>query len=449
MGKRSQRRNAAMLDSDDDGCVSLFSPGRSALLEVSGAEEVHLDQDSLLDRALDALDEKRGSTRENALSFIVEAFSNNMQHQFVEEKFATLLHQCVGSIRKGSKKASAKEIALASHVIGLLILTTGYGDKAREIFEESIRSLDESLSLGSDVSKISLVESLAIITFVGGNDQEETHRSMDMMWQIINPKLGSKVVTVKPSALLITIVVSAWSFLLSTMDEVKLNTKNWQNYISYFSSLLDKEDRSTRKAAGEALALIFDIGVTENLSAETKSASDMVGEESEPRESYAHIHGLKGKVINQVRNLSVEAGGKGSSKKDLNSQKILFRDILEFFEHAHSPEISMKTNGDLLQTSSWTQVIQVNFLKRFLGGGFVKHLQENDLLHDVFNFTPKRRNLSDRVHRMTNCEKRMFKSSNSILSKERAQSLKKQRMLSEGRNLGHYAVNMVEEVMSY
>lgn len=87
-----------------------------------------------------------------------------------------------------------------------------------------------------------------------------------------------------------------------------------------------------RKAAGEALALIFEIGVVENLSAEPKSASDMVGEESEPRESYAHIHGLKGKVINQVRDLSVEAGGKGSSKKDLNSQKILFRDILEFFE---------------------------------------------------------------------------------------------------------------------
>lgn len=99
----------------------------------------------------------------------------------VLSRFATLLHQCVGSIRKGSKKASAKEIALASHVIGkilinvlgfhivfvylniyfksslgLLILTTGYGDKAREIFGESIRSLDESLSLGSDVSKISV-----------------------------------------------------------------------------------------------------------------------------------------------------------------------------------------------------------------------------------------------------------------------------------------------------
>lgn len=37
------------------------------------------------------------------------------------------------------------------------------------------------------------MECLAIITFVGGNDQEETERSMDMMWRMIHPKLGSNV----------------------------------------------------------------------------------------------------------------------------------------------------------------------------------------------------------------------------------------------------------------
>lgn len=37
-------------------------------------------------------------------------------------------------------------------------------------------------------------------------------------------------------------------------------------------------------------------------------------------------------MINQCKNLSTEAGGKGSAKKDLNSQRNLFRDILDFFE---------------------------------------------------------------------------------------------------------------------
>lgn len=301
MGKRnSQRKNAAMLDSDDDISVSSSPTSRTGRVSVSGTQEVHFDQDYLLDQALDALDEKRGSTREKAFSLIIGAFKSNMQHQFVDKKFATLLHQCLASIKRGSKQASAKEVALASHVIGLLALTVECGDNAREIFEESIRPLDEFLTSKSDSIKVpSLLECLAIITFVGGNNQEETERSMDIMWRVIHPKLGSNVVTVKPSAPLITTVVSAWSFLLSTMSELKLNSKNWQNSISYLSSLLDKEDRPVRIAAGKALALIFEIGVMEKLSANSISA--MTREESKPQESYIHLQGLKGKVITQKK----------------------------------------------------------------------------------------------------------------------------------------------------
>lgn len=106
----------------------------------------------------------------------------------------------------------------------------------------------------------------------------------------------------------------------------------WCSSISYLCGLLDKEDRSVRIAAGEALALIFEIGVIDKFSAESNSASDTKQEENKPLESYIFLQGLKGKVINQCKNLSVEAGGKGSAKKDLNSQRNSFRDILDFFE---------------------------------------------------------------------------------------------------------------------
>ncbi|XP_052732174.1 uncharacterized protein LOC108332084 [Vigna angularis] len=447
MGKRnSQRKSAAMFDSDDDSSVTSSSTARSDLMSVSGAEDVQFVQDSLLDQALDALDEKRGSTREKAFQSIIDAFNSSMQHQFVEKKFATLLHQCLSSIKKGSKKTSAKEITLASHAIGCLALTVGCGDNAREIFEESIRPLDESLTSTIDVSKIpSLLECLAIITFIGGNDQEESERSMDIMWRVINPKLGSNVVAVKPSASLIANVVSAWSFLLSTVSNLKLNSKNWQNTISYLSGLLDKEDRSVRIAAGEALALIFEIGVIDKFSAQSDNASDATQEGSKPLESYIFLQGLKGKVLNQCKKLSIEAGGKGSAKKDLNSQRNLFRDILDFFEYGYSPDISMKIGGDSLQTSSWSEMIQLNFIKHFLGGGFVKHMQENEFLHDVFGFSPKKKYLNSSEHKLSGGEKRMFKSPNSVLNKARTQLLNKQRVLSEGRNFGHYAVGMADE----
>nr|GMD99460.1 interferon-related developmental regulator 1-like [Ipomoea batatas] len=430
----SQRRNAAMLDSSDTDSVSSSSTARSEML-VSSGEEVQLDKDTVLDQCLDALYEKRGATREKALASLIDVFNSNMQHEYVEKKFATLLHQCLNSIKKGS----SREIALASHFIGLLALTTGSGSKAQEILEESITPISEALKSRSDASRISsLLECLAIITFIGGEEPEETEKSMQLMWQIIHPKMGPNVSSAKPSSPIITAVVSAWTFLLTTMNGWTLNPKSWQESISYFSSLLDKDDRSVRIAAGEALALIFEVGNLEKFAGEAKGSGDGSTDEGSKSRELVHIQGLRSKVLNQVRSLSIEAGGKGSAKKDLNSQRNTFRDIQEFLEYGYSPETSMKIAGESLDTTTWGELIQLNFLKHFLGGGFVKHMQENEFLQDVFSFTPKKKIFSGAEHRVSGTEKRLYKSPNSVLNKARTQYMNKQRMLSQDRNVGYY-----------
>ena len=55
-------------------------------------------------------------------------------------------------------------------------------------------------------------------------------------------------------------------------------------------------------------------------------------EGNKSKEGFSHIQGLKRNFLNQVRDLSVEFGGKGSPKKDLNNQRNLFKDVLEFLE---------------------------------------------------------------------------------------------------------------------
>ncbi|KAK8298821.1 hypothetical protein V6Z11_D05G282000 [Gossypium hirsutum] len=439
MGRRKiQRKNMAILDSNDDNSsVTSSSIVCSDQMSVFGTEEVEFNKESLVDEAIDALFEKRGSTREKALEVINAAFNFNLQCQFVENKFATLLHQCLNCIKKGSRK----EISLASRTIGLLALTVGPGVHAQEILEESITPLSQAFNSGSESSKIiSLLNCLAVITFVGANGPEEIEKSMQIMWQIIHPKLGSNVIAIKPSAPIITTAVSSWSFLLTTMDGWRPSPKLWQESVTYLSSLLDNDDRSMRIAAGEALSLIFEMGSLEKFVAETKGyidSSDLEGNKTKVR--FSHIQGLKGKILNQARDLSMEAGGKGSSKKDLNNQRNMFRDVLEFLEYGYPPETTMKIGGVALQTLTWSQLIQLNFLKRFLGGGFAKHMQESEFLQDVFGFTPKRRNLVGYDH-ISNTEKRMYKSPNSVVNKARTQQLNKQRMLSEGRNIGHFAI---------
>lgn len=87
-----------------------------------------------------------------------------------------------------------------------------------------------------------------------------------------------------------------------------------------------------RIAAGEALALVFEVGSLEKFSGEAKGSSDSSTDEANKSRELLHIQGLRAKVLNQVRTLSAEAGGKGSAKKDLNNQRNTFRDILEFLE---------------------------------------------------------------------------------------------------------------------
>lgn len=160
---------------------------------------------------------------------------------------------------------------------------------------------------------------------------------------------------------------------------------HWCRSISYLSSLLDKDDRLIRIAAGEALALIFEMGYLEKFSIATTGLSDSSNHNRIKARELAHIQGLRAKILNQVKSLSMEAGGKGSVKKDLNFQRNTFRDILEYLEVIHSlhvvslffffwtdvsicglidqdgysPETSMKIGRVSFSTITWSQLIQV------------------------------------------------------------------------------------------
>ncbi|XP_050291907.1 uncharacterized protein LOC126732894 [Quercus robur] len=407
MGKRgSQRKSAKSLGTNDDDSVSSSSVDMSKLTLASGTEDVQ--QDSSLDSWLEALDEKRGSTREKALSLIIEAFTKNLQHQFVEKNFLTLLLQYLHSIKRGS----AKEICLAARAIGLLAMTTSK-DKARELLEKSIRPLSEALKSGSEKSEIShIIECLAVITFIGDNDGEKSEGVMQIIWEFICQKTGSKS---KLSPDVITTAISSWSFILSNANGCCLNSKNWQEAVSHFSTFLEKDDRSVRIAAGEALAILFEIGCPKI----KKDSADAIQQ-------------LKGKILYQVEDLSREAGGRGSNKEDLGSQRNFFGDLLKFLRDGSCPETSMKIGGDLLNTDTWSELIQLNLLKHFLGERFSKHMQENELLRSLFKFTLMKKHMSSG-------EKKLQKSQFASSHKEMTRALNRQRNMSQLEKFGHFA----------
>ncbi|PIA33241.1 hypothetical protein AQUCO_04200180v1 [Aquilegia coerulea] len=333
------------------------------------------------------------------------------------------------------------------------------------MLEESVINLSQALKSSYEPLKItSLLDCLAIITFVGQDNVEETERSMQVMWQFIDPKSSSHVAASEPHSQVLSAAICAWSYLLATMDSWNIDSKLWREAMSIFLNLLHSDDLSLRMAAGEALALIFEIGSLEKFYNETMISNGTSSHEENER--YSTILELKETILNQVKGIAMETEGIQSAEKGLiKSYRTLFHEVLRVFKGGYSPDTKIKIGEDFLKLSTWSQLVQVNYLKRFLGVGFVKHAQQNELLHDFLEFTPNRnrQRLGAKLYipsdekvavryiyqpeiRKTDVRlEKMLKSPNSVLNKAKTQLMNNRRTLSQARNDGYYAVSLADE----
>ncbi|KAJ4828703.1 hypothetical protein Tsubulata_039233 [Turnera subulata] len=166
--------------------------------------------------------------------------------------------------------------------LGLLALTAGYCDENLEL-QDSLTAMLKALDpLVSIVSSKCILDSLAIIAFVGEEYTEETKTIADRISQLIVQKPGSSVEVKKLSPDVIASAISAWSFILTTMGGEILDFNHWKELVSGFSSLLERTDPSILMASGEALAALFEIATSRHF-------------------PYDFVEDLKGRVLDQMR----------------------------------------------------------------------------------------------------------------------------------------------------
>ena len=103
--------------------------------------------------------------------------------------------------------------------------------------------------------------------------------------------------------------------------------------ITFLTSLLEAEDRAVRIAAGEALALCFELKLLDVSTREESDVDSDIRETSGSKNQlFLNMQALKAKISGLVYNLSMEAGGRGADKKNLNDQRDLFRRISDFIK---------------------------------------------------------------------------------------------------------------------
>ncbi|KAL6628915.1 hypothetical protein ACP70R_028680 [Stipagrostis hirtigluma subsp. patula] len=341
----------------------------------------------LLDMCVAALHDKRGATREAAMAALVGALEAVAPVEELDSRCLAIFALCGVSIKKGTALAhapsasaaaasAAREARLACRAVGLLALTLRAGSSG--ILAESFPAFARTLqfhALHDTATVLAALHSLAAVTFAGSLGAEEADRSLKAIWEVVWPPssrspskltVGARKTT---SPVVVAAAVSAWTFLLTTVNVTDARRKAerdaWNAAVASLAGLLEAGDRAVRMAAGTALALCVELNLTQYTPRKDMEA-----------------------VAARVADLAIEAGGKGVDKTLFLEQKGLFKQIAAFLNHGERPCKSVRlqaSSGRLaLRVSTWVKLVQLEFLRSFLGGGFLNHVQGNKLFAEAF-----------------------------------------------------------------
>ncbi|KAF0934148.1 hypothetical protein E2562_023411 [Oryza meyeriana var. granulata] len=347
-------------------------------VRISNPEKEHVCRvpTDIVELCIIALFEKRGSTREAAMEILVGALEGFAHAEEIRDKYTTIVSRCVFSLKKGS----VKEACLAYRAVGILALTLGGGGGggdvtagSKDILAEAFPFLAKTVEASHNMARVlAAIDSLAAATFAGADGNDEIEKSMDAIWSgVIDPssgpgsKLAGDARNTTPQVL--AAAVSAWAFLLTAVHEryEAEPGESCKDNIVLLANLLDDDDRAVRMAAGEALAACVEL----------KLAHDTAPEDMEALKA-------------TVSDLATSPACKGAAdKRRLADQKDIFRQIDAFLECGESPRKSVRTSSsrqNVLKVTTWTKLLQLNFLTRFLGNGFHSHLQHNPLFDETF-----------------------------------------------------------------
>ncbi|GJP39330.1 hypothetical protein CLOM_g16144 [Closterium sp. NIES-68] len=470
MGKKKSSRSSARGgdDADDDDTASSASSACDLPAVHTGARDDVYCAASATEALLDALQEKRSTTREAALKGLMTTLASQVHVDLVQDKYDTLTQGFLACLRKGK----APEQVLAARCLGLLALTLGASDSCEELLASSLPHLGKlARAAGCAATRVACTDAIGMITFVGAMDAHATEESMSLLWLVANPQ-GTTKATV-PAAVK-GAAISNWTLLLSTLPSSLLAQFYARSELEALSRCLQDADMAVRGAAGEAIALVHEHCPPETLAAaaaaagaddagtgagsgggsangSTNGVGNGVVESSDSDDSIVdgvvipdktvggrHLGtGAVHKAVQQMQQMTV-GSSKQMTKKDRLSQRLAFREILgSIRDNGRCSETVIRLkHGDSLRVDTWTLTVQLNALRKFLADGFQRHLQDNDLLHQVFSYQPR---TEKKEVFQTAVQKRMILSPNSEASRNRSVARRRSRLAAQESNHAFFA----------
>nr|XP_025966389.1 interferon-related developmental regulator 2 isoform X2 [Dromaius novaehollandiae] len=296
---------------------------------------------------MDSILDKSAKTRQAALQSLRLAFSSKTLSEFLLERRLTL----TDSLEKCLKKGKGEEQALAGTVLTLLCLQMGSGPEGEEVFR-SLKPLLISILTDSTASAIAR--------------QSDLVSCLSCLEGIFNtPGVGEGSSVLVQHGPLHCSALQSWSLLLTICPTSHIKSI-LDNHWLKLPLLLSSNSIALRIVAGETIALVFELA--------QDVEEDLCHQDTEFLRA-------------QLKVLATESN-KYRAKTDRRKQRSIFRDILRFIESGEYQEETIRFGLECMYVDSWARRRTYQAFKEVLGSGIRHHLQNNELLREIFGLGP-------------------------------------------------------------
>lgn len=348
-------------------------------------------EDEMLE-TVDALGERKGSSasgREELLKSFIRVASLKVISEDTIAGRGDELIAILGRMIKGGR--SEKEVMLSGRAVSLLAASI---PEATSLSTLILPLIQQTISNGgNDAATPTLIHALASIAFFSPiTSSEDILPLLDFLIDIVESN-GHSINQGEDDGV-VTAAIEAFGILLSTLEE-PFDTIH--GYLPVLVDSLSSSSLSVRLAAGESIALSYELGLI------TSDSEDELPE-TPPYDDIDHL-------ISLLSSLST-ASTKKLSKNSRREQHSLFRDILRTVS-THQPLPTQRlrfAKREELRLDSWGKLLRLKHLRRIFTHGLHVHLAGNPHVREIFELLPPSEKASsgssDEDERMTSAERR-------------------------------------------
>jgi hypothetical protein len=377
--------------------------------------------------------ERRSAKREGGLRTIFKAVTTCATgpegRVVLEEHWGSVWEACAysavgkGNARPSEQYAACRVIEACSVVLG------GDRDDVVEAANGPLRKVVNATGRATQV-RVAALRCLSMVHFICGTDCLEEGEDCSSVMDLCENVGGERYRGDKTPSVLRATALDCWSLLSSTLHDAhvaagddsdgSIELGRGLRLLPLLATCLDSSDAALRRSAGEAVSLIHECRLRMGLDEEV---ADNTTERKFRRGSWdgSEWEVLMDEVKQRVAELSVESSHH-MSKQAKKQQRATFRDFMHTIVEDEFPDEVVNWRGGKLTLNSWKEIIQLNFIRHCLQGGFQAQLMTNETLHAIFGATFNASGTS-----RSQIEKRMFLSKTSEAAKAADRIMAKQR----------------------